>query len=72
MFYRQCKLQHADKEQTTWIPEKYAKKGKVVRLREKGVWIDGWVVMSVGARASKEQQEMLERSHATTRKVSDI
>jgi hypothetical protein len=32
-------------QQTSWIPEQYAKVGKVLKLRDdNNVWTDGWVV----------------------------
>lgn len=34
---------------TSWIPEKFAKKGRILELkcRESGTWSNGWVVKSV-------------------------
>jgi hypothetical protein len=75
MFYRQCVLRKVTTITTTWIPEKFAQKGRPVKLRletGKDEWDDGWVVESVGARASEEQVRMMERDHARTRKASDI
>jgi hypothetical protein len=74
-FYRQCVLVKGTSETTSWIPEKFAQKGRPVRLRlktGKDEWDDGWMVSSVGARASGEQVSMMERDHTRTRKASDI
>jgi hypothetical protein len=34
--------------QVSWIPAKYAIQGEVLRLKENGVWTEGWLVDSVG------------------------
>lgn len=75
VFYRQCVLVKVMAETTSWIPEKFAQVGRPVRLRlktGKDKWDDGWMVKSVGARASDEQVSMMERDHTRTRKASDI
>lgn len=47
--YRQCELHRADDERTTsWLPEKFAVMGKILRLRIVGEWSDGWRVVKVG------------------------
>lgn len=46
--YNQCKLKRNNEEQVTWIPQKFAKVGKVVKLKEEDGWQDGWEVISVG------------------------
>jgi hypothetical protein len=72
-FYRQCVLKRGTAQTTSWIPEKFAQKRRPVKLRQDdGSWEDGWVVASVGSRASAEQVQMYERSHTRTRKASDI
>lgn len=48
MTYTQCKLTHPDGTcMTSWIPTKFAKKNKILKLKDNGVWKDGWVVTSV-------------------------
>lgn len=47
MFYRQCHLKKGNTHQTSWIPEQFAVVNKVLKLREDGVWDDGWVVQTV-------------------------
>lgn len=40
---------HGYTQTTTYIPTKFAKVGKHLRLKnEHDVWTDGWVVLSVG------------------------
>ena len=52
VFYRQCRLvkriDGGELMQVSWLPEPYATAGRVVKLRENGVWDDGWVVASAG------------------------
>jgi hypothetical protein len=47
--YRQCKLRKGNSFQTSWLPDCFAKLGKVLRLRDQDKkWDDGWVVIEVG------------------------
>ena len=53
MLYSQCtiekKTESGKTTQVTWLPAKYAVKGKVLKLKDDGdKWQDGWVVMQVG------------------------
>ena len=52
VFYRQCRLtkrvEGGELVLVSWIPEPYATAGRVVKLREDGVWDDGWVVVGAG------------------------
>ncbi len=48
-YYRQCHMAKPTKtgkwEQTSWIPEKFAVVGKVLKLKDMdGNWDNGWVV----------------------------
>jgi len=72
-FYRQCVLRKGKTETTSWIPEKYAQKTRPVKLKgDDGAWEDGWVVVSVGSRASAKQVRMYEDQHRRQRGQSDI
>lgn len=72
-FYRQCVLRRGKTEQVSWIPEKFAQKTRPVKLKkDDGSWDDGWVVESVGSRASEDEVSLMERDHLRTRKHSDI
>ena len=51
MFYCQCHLEKGNIEQVASLPEKFAKRGKYVKLRGD----DGWRVMSVGKRISDKE-----------------
>lgn len=47
--YRQCFLRNGNRFQTTWLPDKFAVLGKVLKLKDLGVWENGWIVDRVGA-----------------------
>lgn len=63
--YKQCRLvKNGITEQTSWIPEEFAVNGKVIKIRENGVWDDGWVVESSGGQArTTEQIDQASRVH---------
>ena len=64
----QCRLRKAFSYQTVWIPDKYAKIGNFVKLKED----DGWEV--VGVYTKKDSKEVQKRSmdYKHQRKASDI
>jgi hypothetical protein len=46
--YKQCGLKNGDRYLNTWLPEKFAVKGKFVKLKQAdGSWWDGWEVNTV-------------------------
>lgn len=47
--YIQCILSKRNMIRTSFIPEKYAQIGKILKLRNDDVWNDGWRVDSTGA-----------------------
>lgn len=59
MNYRQCLLQKGTKGKITWIPEKFAKKGKVIKLKDE----NGWIVKEVWGRDTEENVKARERVH---------
>ena len=75
--YRQCILERIVDfqtiQQTTWLPEKFAKEGEVLKLKDEADnWVDGWVVQSVGARRTDKENELNQTLYRRTRKVSDV
>lgn len=62
--YKQCKLVKTEKAEgrshvrVSWIPEKFAVVGKVLKLKENDVWIDGFVVEFAGEDAIDEPPDM--------------
>lgn len=71
VLYRQCRIEKRVDERTTrtqvtWLPEKFARIGAYLQLRQAtDNWDNGWRVLSVGSRAVSESQ--LPDAHATIR-----
>ena len=74
MKYTQCclakKQTNSVRVQTAWIPEKFAIKGKYLRLKED----DGWLVTAVYGTIKLEESVVNSRSrdYLKQRKASDI
>jgi len=68
MTYCQCKLRKGDITTTTWIPEKYAIKGKYIKLLDD----NGWEVLEVGIPMGEEYVVGHERDFKKQREASDI
>jgi len=58
--------------QTSWIPEKYAHNGRILRLKANHVWSDGWVVVRVGIRLPEEYVREYSSDYRHQREASDI
>ena len=55
IFYRQCRLRRETSEQVSYLPQKFAVTGRILRLkRDDGQWEDGWQVMSHGEDVPEE------------------
>ena len=69
MKYKQCLLRKGDTSYMAWIPEKFAKKGKYVRLRGD----NGWEVV-FASNLCLEEQEIADRSqdYRRHRRATDI
>ena len=82
--FRQCWLtrpyshrggQDAVDNHFAWIPEEFAKKGKVVDILDaegNGKWSKGWTVHDVFTRATDEYVREHETDHKRQRKASDV
>jgi hypothetical protein len=75
--YRQCRLEKAEGgdrlERTLWLPVRYAVKGDVVKLRDNGVWSDGWRVTSASGMEIDEKYAVhTSHAHTRQRRASDI
>lgn len=73
-YMRQCLLRRGTNIQTTWIPEKYAKKGKFLKLKDRnsGEWISGWQIEEIWTRERADIVNERSRDHLHQRKASDI
>ncbi|KMO34867.1 hypothetical protein VQ02_18260 [Methylobacterium variabile] len=76
--YVQCELSrhrlvHVTK-QVTWLPERFARVGGYVKLKEEGGWQDGWRVTAAYPEARLSHEVLMERSqdYKRTRAASDI
>jgi len=59
MNYKQCQLNKGTRVLVTWLPENYAKVGKVLKLKDD----DGWVVREVWATTTKKDVTDKEWDH---------
>jgi hypothetical protein len=66
--HKQCKLQKGITFQMSWIPEKFAKVGKFVKLKDD----DGWEVVEVYATMDSKKVQERSIDYRNQRKVSDI
>ena len=60
-YYKQAtmsrKAEESSTTQVSWIPEKWAKVDQVLKLKgDDDLWVDGWVVESVGETRLPENQ----------------
>ncbi len=76
--YRQCSLERIDGattlKTTSWLPEKYAKKSRLVDLKgDDGEWTRNWVVTSVGSTSiDGDMANSRSRAWAKHREATDI
>lgn len=59
MMYRQCKLRRGTRYRYAWLPDRYAKQGKFLRIRGE----DGWRVEEVYSAESEERVKARERDY---------
>jgi len=77
-YYRQCKLKCGNTCQTSWIPEKFAKVGKLLKLDSKKIGEvkevrkNTWVVSEVFGRIEEDWLREIESDYKNQRKMSDI
>lgn len=65
MKYKQCVLINGTLNTVSWIPEKFAKKGHMIKLKNGEQWVNGWIVESVGSESIDEKH--LPDSHAAVK-----
>lgn len=70
--YQQCILVKGSRVTTTWIPVKFAEKGKILSLKMEEGWEDGWHVMTqFGTKLTKNELDTKAEQYRNTRKTSD-
>ncbi len=68
-FFRHCKLTKGQTSEIAWIPERFAIKGKFIKVLGE----DGWQVVEVGkSRIEGSYLMEHERNYLTQRRASDI
>lgn len=72
-YFRQCELHRGPVRTCSWLPERYAKRGRYLKLKTGDQWQDGWRVAAVGSWRMAEA-EVIERSqdYKHQRESSDI
>lgn len=70
-FYCQCWLARGNSRQMAWIPEKFAKAGRFLRLTDAGVSENGWQVIGIGTRLTETYLRERSQDYKHTRKASD-
>jgi len=71
--YQQCELRKNNTVITTWILSKFAEKGKIVKLKVKGEWVEGWTVVTIGGVVvTQKKLSVLQAQYGWTREASDI
>lgn len=66
--YRQCRLvkrlRDGQSVQMSYLPEEFAREGRIVKLRnEQGDWDDGWVISLVGREMKSEDLHEIDVAH---------
>jgi hypothetical protein len=68
----QCVLRNGNTSQVAFIPSVFATEGSFVKLRNGGVWTDGWKVEHAGVEMPYEYVRERSQDYKNTRKASDI
>lgn len=76
-FYVQCRLKRKVRRgifqsMVSWLSDRFAAKGRILRLKNRGGWEDGWEVVETWTRREAEKVEAGERDHLKQREVSDV
>lgn len=72
-YHAQCVLKKENTLRTSWIPEKYAIKGKIVGLKTDGIWSEGWEIRTVSSnRLPSSTMKFIRDEHMHHRSVTDI
>ena len=71
--YFQCSLKKGRGTIVSFIPQKFAILGKIVKLKVNDKWTNGWRVEAVSAISMNEEDlGKIEKQHRVHRKASDI
>jgi len=71
--YTQCALARKSTVEVSWIPTKFANKGKYVKFKQgDGSWEDGWLVQETYTVQDAKYLIAHGQDYKNTRKASDI
>lgn len=71
--HTQCKLQRGESHYMAWLPTKFAKKGKYVKIKKNGLnFEDGWLIVEAYSTLDSEYIARRSRDHLHQREASDI
>lgn len=69
----QCRLERGKSYIVSWIPEKFAIKGKVLKLKNDfDKWEDGWCVMECGTKMPSDMVTDFAEGYNKFKRVTDI
>lgn len=61
IFYKQCMMTNNGRTMMRWIPENFAIKGKILKIKTEDGWENGWIIDTVfNQRLSSPELEMKE------------
>lgn len=73
MMYKQCKFKKDNVTAFAWIPENFARVGKVVRFKIDNMWYDGYRIEEVYSVRRKEEDAIEDSfDYEHQREASDI
>ena len=73
IMFKQCTLERGNVVVVSWLPVKFAQKGRYLRLKDGGKWTNGWLVTEVGSHeVSSEAAREASRNYKHQREASDI
>lgn len=70
--YTQCLLDRNGSRQHAWIPKEFATPGKFIKIKENGIWTDGWQVISSFDSMEEKAVKKQSNYYKNTRDGSDI
>ena len=58
--YQQCLIEKGNCSHIAWIPIKFAKQGKEIRIKQNGEWEEGFIVREVYTGPTISQEDVTE------------
>ena len=72
--YVQCLLNKEGQYEVAWIPQQFAVKSKVLKIKDRktGIYENGWIVVETYAKETIKNLTMKERDYLLQRRASDV